>query len=484
MGFTCAAPIPAWSQAAAKIDLDTIEPPDGVAIGVSGGTFDLREYGGSGDMNGDGLKDVVLLGSTSKSSSARAKIYVVFGTDRRRTGSIDLSKLDGGDGFVVEVEGREVSAVTASVVGDINGDGFDELGVRVFCWSKICPKVAFVFYGKGKYQGAYKLRLNAPETDDYVLLSAAPSGIIKLAPAGDINGDGFAEFAVRLFGGGHDQRCMVIYGRKRLHRGLKLDEAVDGRSFEVRDEGDMCGDMGSAGDFDGDGFDDFVTIGRSKIAAIVFGQSAPIPRSVSIADPPGGVRVLRLGPRGWNLPPGAIATATGPFMAGEAGGVFVHPSKRPEAFPAPSTGVFVSSKVAGRTDFGLGKVDGSNGFRLVFDANARGTTRTVSTAGDVNGDGLSDVLACTSNGHNIGRDTDGHCMLLFGREGNFPEVVRFSALQRGEGLYFKLKNPWGLAGRNSASIGDFNGDGLADLIFPGNTTDRGAIIVFGSRSFK
>jgi hypothetical protein len=175
---------------------------------------------------------------------------------------------------------------------------------------------------------------------------------------------------------------------------------------------------------------------------------------------------------------------TGPFMAGQSGGLYLQPLKTPDARPAPYTGVFVSSKVAGETDFGLGKVDGSTGFRLVFDANARGTTRTVGTAGDVTGDGLSDVLACASNGYNIGKYTDGHCMLLFGREGNFPEVVRFSALQRGEGLYFKLKKPWGLAGRNSASIGDFNGDGLADLLFPGNTAERGAIVVFGSRSFE
>jgi hypothetical protein len=73
---------------------------------------------GAGDINGDGIGDVVLDGFQAA--------YIVFGKTDPFAASIDLANLNGSDGFIL---GGASNGTRVSGAGDVNGDGFDDVVV-------------------------------------------------------------------------------------------------------------------------------------------------------------------------------------------------------------------------------------------------------------------------------------------------------------------------------------------------------------------
>jgi hypothetical protein len=80
-------------------------------------------------MNGDGYDDLLIGASGADSNgSASGASYVVFGKDGAFASTINLSSLNGTNGFQIngglagDQSGRAVSGA-----GDVNGDGYDDL---------------------------------------------------------------------------------------------------------------------------------------------------------------------------------------------------------------------------------------------------------------------------------------------------------------------------------------------------------------------
>lgn len=133
--------------------------------------------------------------------------------------------------------------------------------------------------------------------------------------------------------------------------------------------------------------------------------------------------------------------------------------------------------------FELSTLNGSNGFKLSGEAEYDYSGHA-SAAGDVNGDGFEDVIVAANVEYSRSDDA-GASYVVFGKPGGFPEDFQLSTLDGRNG--FKLN---GLAksdffpGR-SASVGDVNGDGFADLVIgaPGDDTNGAnagaAYIIFG-----
>jgi hypothetical protein len=73
-------------------------------------------------------------GADPNGSSAAGESYVVFG---KGTGSfnsaVDLSALDGTDGFVIEgIDNSDLSGRSVSGAGDVNGDGVDDVIIGAY----------------------------------------------------------------------------------------------------------------------------------------------------------------------------------------------------------------------------------------------------------------------------------------------------------------------------------------------------------------
>ncbi|HXH54762.1 MAG TPA: integrin alpha, partial [Gammaproteobacteria bacterium] len=80
----------------------------------------------AGDINGDGLSDLII-GANWASSGGRTyagSSFVVFGTNKSLGATLELSTLNGANGFRINgALAGDQSGVFVASAGDINGDG-------------------------------------------------------------------------------------------------------------------------------------------------------------------------------------------------------------------------------------------------------------------------------------------------------------------------------------------------------------------------
>ena len=102
------------------INLSSLDGSNGFRLdGAAASGFSGEAVSGAGDVNGDGFADVIVGASGSS--------YVVFGKASGFDATLNLSSLDGSNGFRLDGEEHDRSGVSVSNAGDVNGDGFDDL---------------------------------------------------------------------------------------------------------------------------------------------------------------------------------------------------------------------------------------------------------------------------------------------------------------------------------------------------------------------
>ena len=242
---------------------------------------------GAGDVNGDGFADV-LIGAPGGGidSIAPGAAYVVFGKADGFAPTLDLSQLDGSNGFRLDGEGNTSRAgQSVSGAGDINGDGFADIiigsGYSGFV-SAAHNSNAFVIFGKaGGFAPVSPLVLPVVGSG-FVIQGKFPDLIaLSVSAAGDVNGDGFDDVIV---GSRATADSFVIFGKASSFPPM-LDVALlngdDGFQITGEYASSPAGNPArAAGDVNGDGFDD-VIIGHSfslaNSAYLVFGSADPVP---------------------------------------------------------------------------------------------------------------------------------------------------------------------------------------------------------------
>ncbi len=405
---------------------------------VDGGGLGF-EVDGAGDVNADGYADLIigtgstlLMAGTDAQGNGAGEAYVVFGGPTRVPGTvIDVAALDGTDGFrIIGMQPSMRHGVAVAGIGDFNDDGIDDLAVGNAEESSRAR--ALVGY-TGVIFGARDL--GAGGTIHTASLTG-PAGIIfegiasarDVSAAGDINDDGITDLiigapSVEIGAADPAQSAYVVFGGSGQWPDVVSLTWLDGsggdngtRGVRLRGPADASHEsfngyaslvVSSVGDIDADGIDD-----------------------LAVGDP---YRVIAEKTEN--------AFGAGYVVRGHGGD-----------WPA---------------EVDLTTLDGTQGFEITSTFRFDGFP--VAPAGDVNGDGIADMLMSSPTGQD-GTSLSGWSYIIFGRAGlGANGAVTLDALTADEVLrmhYDSLVNPMysRALGSTLDAAGDVNGDGVDDVV--------------------
>ncbi|MEH2023985.1 beta strand repeat-containing protein [Nostoc sp.] len=337
--------------------------------------FDLsgNSVSNGGDINGDGIDDLIIGATTASPNgiSNAGQSYVVFGGRNLGSGgSLNLSDLNGTNGFFINgIAIRDFSGDSLSNAGDINGDGIDDLIIAVQNASPNGKNTAgqsyVVFGGRNLGSGGSLNPSDLNGTNGFIIngIAAGDSSGRSVSNAGDINGDGIDDLIIGAFGASPNGisgagQSYVVFGEKNIGSGgsLNLSDLNGTNGFFINGiaAGDLSGSsVSNGGDINGDGIDDLI-IGAYR------------------ADPNG---------------------------ISNAGQSYV---------------VFGGRNLGSGGSLNLSDLNGTNGFFINGIAVSDYSGNSVSNGGDINGDGIDDLIIGASSASPNGISRAGQSYVVFG----------------------------------------------------------------------
>ncbi len=401
----------------------------------------------AGDFNEDGYWDILIGAPDDDDGGSNAgAAYVVYGGI---TGQTDLSAAD--VKFTGEVSTDYAGRALASA-GDVDGDG--HLDVIIGAHSEDTG---------GSYAGAAYVVLGPVSSD--MDLSAADAKLIgesasdyagsSVASAGDVNDDGYDDLIIGAYGNDYGGTtagvAYMVLGPVSGNASLsKANAALVGEASY-----DFAGSaVSSAGDLNGDGFSDVLVGAMLNDDG---GTSA-------------GKAYLMLGPMCGTLDLGSYADAS---LTGESGSDYAGydvasaGDVNDDGYSDVLVGAYGDDD--GGTDAGagyliLGPFSGALDLgshadaKLIGEASGDYAGCSISSAGDVDNDGYSDVLIGAYKADPNSVSDGGAAYLLLG------PVTGSVDLSNADAMYYARKSSSQL-GFDVSSAGDWNGDGLDDMMF-------------------
>ena len=310
----------------------------------------------------------------------------------------------------------------------------------------------------------------------------------KVSVIGDINGDGIADVAVGAIGVDRSSirnvgAVYVIFGKNENDSdadfsNIRVNHLAASSGFKV--EGISAGDqfgysVSGVGDINGDGIDDFAIgsisrdIGSNSNAGIVyviFGKDTT-QQGVEFA----------------NISLASFASSDGITISGASANAFLGSSvsglgdvngdgiddfiigASGAAFNGVNSGVgYVIFGARTLSNINVSSLSTSDGFRILGSAANSRLGNAVSSAGDINGDGVGDIV--------VGASGENRAYIIFGKTAsqsiNIADI-NTSALAASDGFY--VFSTAGSLGHSVSGLGDVNGDGVDDFIVSAPFTD-------------
>ena len=393
-----------------------------------------RAVSTAGDMNGDGYGDLLVGAPLSEIGQADEGLaYLYFGSPTGIGATANMT-------FQLDNAGANLGE-SVYIAGDVNGDGYSDiiLGARIYGTSG----AAAIYHG-----GPYAVNPTASGTRPGGLVNAQLGR--SIAQAGDVNGDGYADV---LVGAPQADNGQVGEGLVYVHMGsaiglnmtpaLTLDANIANAQFGSS--------VATAGDVNGDGYADVIV-------------GAPLSGGV-------GRAYLYMGaPGGLSVAPARTYTGAGAWRMGYSVGT---------AGDVNADGyseVLIGAPDAAQAFLYMGSPAGASAAPDVTLAQGAASElfgHCVNTAGDVNGDGYSDIIISAPSYSN-GEANEG---VAFVYHGSQPGLVT---------PYATMLQPNQVAanfGVSACGASDVNGDGFFDVVvgadmWESGQADEGAAFVY------
>lgn len=428
----------------AVFSVSSLDSQEGFAItGAEAGDRLGYSLSSAGDINGDGDEDLFL--NSSPADAASGVGYVLFGPFNGNHPPPPLSALDGSNGFVVtSPAAADQFAYDASGGGDINGDGVDDLVIGAHYadpGGRENAGVVYVIFGRNDGSFPASLDVSTLGASEGFRLEGDTAGDYlgnAVSVAGDVNGDERADLVINASGDDGFQNnagaTYVIYGVSQGSAGFppSLSSLNGDNGFVIygASAGDFAGyNLSVDGDVNGDGADD-----------LLLGTNFPAPNG-----PSSGAAYVVFGPT-----------------------------------PLTRGGMVAVSQV------NLNALDGNNGFVMPGLTDNDQVGSDVAVAGDVNSDGVDDVLI-GAVGVNTSGDFAGAAYVVFGRQGGgFQSTLDLGSLNGNDGFVMVGASASDFTGSVVSAAGDLNGDSIDDLLVgargvnaPGRDQAGAAYVVYG-----
>ena len=426
-------------------DQNTLNGRNGFSVtGLNERNWLGSELSFAGDINNDGLEDVAIYTQQYikpvDGFDSQGTTYIIFGSRNAFPSPFDLTTLNGTNGFkVVGIAENERRGRSIGKLGDINGDGIDDISL-----SSQGDKHIFL-YGK---TGSFPASLSIADIDGTNGFIFTQSGVNELKSAGDVNGDGINDIIMGQYA--WSGTSYIILGRNGnfpLNINSTWLDGTKGFVLGAVDATSSAFFVGTAGDINNDGYDDLMVgihSGRSaesSLTYVYFGHAAPFSQSVDLKSVNGtnGFSIQNIADFGY-----AIIGTLGDINGDGIDDCF---SKNKIIYGSSNPGAFTNNFT----------VNGTNGFTLT------GYPQTSAAIGDINRDGIDDFITVAADGVN---------WVIFGSTQPFSSTFDPAILDGVKG--FKIENLRQSNNRPVSGDGDINGDGFSDFMFSSEGQGTGA----------
>ena len=439
-----------------------------------------------GDFNGDGLDDLLLgarFGDGSDNSrESTGEAYVIFGASDL-AGTVDLAAAEQDLTIFGAKPGDNLGFAVAAA--DLNDDGVDDIivsapmseGIRDPDYRTDRGEV-YVIFGGADLAGTIDV---AEEEPDVTIIAAEGFSLMGDSMAsGDVNGDGIADlvlgapFAGRVPGSPHGGprtelgEVYVIFGSPTLGGSISIPEGQQDFTISGPEQWSELGDAMAVGDVNGDGIDDIIATAEAAdgperarpnagVVYVVFG-SASLGGMTDTAKDEQDLMIVGADAQDAL----GFSSASGDINGDDIDDIILVAQRASGAGQTRDTSgeayvIYGSPDLKGSIDTLAGEQDVT-----IFGSDAHDLLSSCFAGGDLNGDGIADLMLGTSFGRGPAnrRSGAGEAYVIFGS----PDLD--GTLDLGQGSYdiviFGAQEGDRLG--SAIATADINGDGRQEII--------------------
>ena len=398
----------------AKVNVPAL--PAGAGFEIVGKEKNQLPYAGvarAGDVNGDGYEDFAVASNGNRGATDHLGLLtVLYGSKNGLPKTVDMNALTPKQGFHILGDRPDRGpSQPIEAVGDVNGDGLDDLAFRAY-------DTIHVLFGKRGF-AQRDLNLASLSREDGLQLELRNVSTRVSIAGGDVDDDGLSDIVVGVTSSTAAGTINIIFGREEFPGKVSLTDYARAAGVEIKGVSGEADRFSIASGFDlnGDDHDDIAVVSRegyfnpARMGLVLYGADRKSLKAVA--------------------PARRLSREAGFRLAGDGStSVYLHSAAAADVnddglddlvLGATNGGDTVGYVVFGRRErpaesLDLSALDGVYGYRLVFSGptSVADIACTVAGAGDVNGDGVDDIVVSGKSGNRIDQPGAG-AYVVFGR---------------------------------------------------------------------